>query len=362
MPRPAADPSIRWIGQKQGNPYGGLTRLLPKWQAAAIKKAAAIGFPDSGRAEFPPKKENLFPQTCRGKGSREAGMVSIELLVPARNELGEGPLWDVAEQRLYWIDSLGKSIWRCDAGGGEVRQWPVPEHIGSMALRKSGGAVLALRNGFHFFDFDRGRTTPIADPESDRPNTRFNDGKVDRRGRFVAGTMDYEEKRDNCGLHSLGVDGRTRQIDQGIICSNGPCWSPDGKTFYFADTWKKTIYAYDYDLDTGAATNKRPWVVTKEPGAPDGSTVDAEGYLWNAQVYGNRIVRYAPDGHIDREIEFPVRSLTSVMFGGPDLDILYVTSMARSINGVPPKEAEAGHLFAVKGLGVRGLPEPRFAG
>ena len=289
-------------------------------------------------------------------------MVSIEVLVPARNELGEGPLWDVAQQRLYWIDSLGKSIWSCDAAGRDVRWWPVPEHIGSMALREHGGAVLALRNGFHFFDFATSKTTPIADPEADRPNTRFNDGKVDRRGRFVAGTMDYDEKRDNCGLHSLHTDGSTHKLDDGIICSNGPCWSPDGKTFYFADTWKKTIYAYDYNLDTGAATNKRPWVVTKDPGAPDGSTVDAEGFIWNAQVYGNRIVRYAPDGSIDREIAFPVRSLTSVMFGGPNLDILYVTSMARPINGVPPKEAEAGHLFAVKGLGVRGLPEPRFAG
>lgn len=290
-------------------------------------------------------------------------MVTIDVLVPCRNELGEGPLWDVVEERLYWIDSLGKAIWSCDAQGRDVRWWPVPDHIGSMALRQQGGAVLALRNGFHLFDFATGEATPVADPEADRPRTRFNDGKVDRRGRFVAGSMDYDEQDPICGLYSLHTDRSCHRLDEGIIVSNGPCWSPDGRTFYFADTWKNAIYAYDYDLATGTPTNKRVWVSTEnDPGAPDGSTVDEQGFLWNAQVYGNRILRYAPDGHVDRVIEFPVKSLTSVMFGGPDLDILYVTSMARPIKGVAPKEAEAGHLFAVRGLGVRGLPEPRFAG
>ena len=121
-------------------------------------------------------------------------MLRIELLVDARNDLGEGPLWDVQEQRLYWIDSHGKLIQRCDARGQGIERWCVPEHIGSMCLREQGGAVVSLRNGFHLYDFATGATTPIADPEHEILRTRLNDGKVDRQGRFVAGYMDYEEK------------------------------------------------------------------------------------------------------------------------------------------------------------------------
>ena len=121
-------------------------------------------------------------------------MFRIELLVDARNDLGEGPLWDVDEQRLYWIDSHGKAVHRCDARGQDVRSWSVPEHIGSMCLREKGGAVVSLRNGFHFLDLATGEVEPIADPEAHLRRTRLNDGKVDRQGRFLAGGMDYEER------------------------------------------------------------------------------------------------------------------------------------------------------------------------
>lgn len=289
-------------------------------------------------------------------------MPAIKLLVDARNELGEGPLWDEEEQRLYWIDSLGKAIHRCTEEGGAVETFAVPDHIGSLALRTKGGAVLALRNGFHFYDFATGRATPIADPEPDQPRSRFNDGKVDRQGRFIAGSMDYEEKAPLCGLYRLDPDLAWHRLDTGIICSNGPCWSPDGRIFYFADTWQKTIFRYDYDPATGAVSNRRPWTGDGLPGCPDGATVDAEGYLWSARVFAGKIIRFAPDGTVDREIDFPVKNLTSVMFGGRNLDILYVTSMARAMNGQKPRESEAGGLFAVYDLGVKGIAEPRFAG
>ena len=296
-------------------------------------------------------------------------MPKIELLVDAKNELGEGPLWDPVDGVLYWIDSKGPTVNRYDPRNGRTKTWPVPQDIGAMALREQGGAVLALRDGFYTFDFETSQCELIEKVEEDQPRTRLNDGKVDRRGRFIAGGIDEKETDGLAGLYRLDPDMSVTKLDDGIICTNMPCWSPDDKTFYYAETWT-AIYAFDYDIETGALSGKRVLVDLKgEPGGADGSTVDEEGYIWNAQVVSGRLIRYAPDGTIDREIAFPVTNLTSVMFGGENLDILYVPSMARIAH--PPHgffekrdtpEPAAGGLFEVRGLGVRGLPEPRFGG
>ena len=300
-------------------------------------------------------------------------MIETRLIVDADNHLGEGPLWDVKEQRLYWIDSTAAEISSCRADGSDVRRYFVPRHIGSMALREQGGAVVALANGLHFYDFDAQTVKLIADPESDDPETRFNDGKVDRRGRFIAGTMAYDFDRYDAdrgqrssrsgALYRLDTNGQVTRLDGGISCSNGPCWSPDNRTFYFTDTYDKQMYAYDYDIETGAVANRRVFASARDmAGTFDGATVDAEGYVWSALVFGGRILRFAPDGTLDRVVPFPVRNLTSVMFGGGDLDILFVTTMGRPMWGIPQKERDKGCLFAITGLGVKGLPEPRFAG
>jgi L-arabinonolactonase len=289
----------------------------------------------------------------------------IEVLIDVKPILGEGPLWDVDEQRLYFIDSFGCNIFRCAADGREVRAWDVPAKIGSMALRKQGGAVLSLANGFHLLDFKTGETTLIIDPEPDKPNNRINDGKVDKRGRFVAGSMDTMEEGPNGALYRLDPDFSLHKLEDGIIVSNGPCWSPDGRIFYFADTWSGEIWAYDYDLDTGAVAKRRTFAKVDRSGggAADGSTVDAEGFLWNALVYAGKIVRYAPDGGVDRVIDMPVKKVTSVMFGGPNLDTLFVTSMAKPpLPRFPSDGVLRGSLFAIYDLGVRGVPEPRFGG
>jgi sugar lactone lactonase YvrE len=277
-------------------------------------------------------------------------MLRIELLIDAHAELGEGPLWDVAEQRLFWIDSLGGRVHSCDADGGAPRSWEVPEHIGSLALRQTGGAIVSLRDGFYALDFVSAACRKLADPDPGKPRIRMNDGKVDHQG---------------CGLFRLDPGGSVAKLDEGIVCSNGPCWSPDGRTFYFADTYTREIWAYDYNTETGAAANRRvfcsfPAIGLK--GLPDGATVDAEGFVWSVSVYEGKLARFAPDGELDRVVGLPVESTTSLSFGGPGLDVAYVTSMARAVKGVSPKEREAGALFAVHGLGVRGLPEPRFAG
>ncbi|MGR9202321.1 SMP-30/gluconolactonase/LRE family protein [Rhizobium leguminosarum] len=289
----------------------------------------------------------------------------IEVLVDVKTQLGEGPLWDVEQERLYWIDSAGMKVFRCTADGRELRAWDVPQPIGSMAIRKNGGAVVSLQRGFHFLDFETGEVELIHDPEPDKPDNRLNDGKVDKRGRFVVGSMDLKEAGKNANLYRLDPDLTVHKMDEGIIVSNGPCWSPNGETFYFADSWSGEIWAYDYDLASGSVSNRRVFTKldTSGGGAADGSTVDAEGFVWNAQVYDGKLIRYAPDGSVDRVIQMPVRRATSVMFGGPNLDILYVTSMATPYQPQLPRDPiTRGSLFAIHDLGVTGLPEARFGG
>jgi L-arabinonolactonase len=291
-------------------------------------------------------------------------MQRIEVICAERDQLGEGPLWDVETQTLYSIDSHGRAVFRHE-GAGRRRRWDLPERIGSLALRAGGGAICALRDGFHALDFDTGAVTPFASVGDTHPRTRLNDGKVDRRGRFLAGSMDDGETDPLCSLYRLDPDGRVTVLDRDIVCSNGPCWSLDDRTLYFADTTRKVIYAYDYAIDTGAVANRRTFVdfaALGLPGYPDGATVDAEGFIWCCEVYRGRLLRFAPDGTLDRTVGLPVESATSLTFGGAELDIAYVTSMARPVGGVSPREREAGMLFAVHDLGVRGVPEPRFAG
>ncbi len=300
----------------------------------------------------------------------------IECVIAADNLLGEGPLWDVEEGFLYWVDGTGRrvgkpSLWRLDPRTGETRNWALDHDVGALALRRDGGAVLALDDGFYFFDFHSGELSLITLVDEGLARTRLNDGKVDRAGRFFAGGMDDQEEQGLCGLWRLDPDLVVTQVDEGIICANGPCWSPDDKTFYFADTFQETMWAYDYDIATGMPTKRRDFVSSaNEVGFFDGSTVDAEGCIWNALVVGGELIRYTPAGELERRIGMPVKNITSLIFGGYDLDEIYVTSMARVKHPAShdhfatelKPQFGAGSLFRVTGLGIRGLPEPRFAG
>lgn len=301
---------------------------------------------------------------------------TIECVVAESNHLGESPLWDVEDGVLYWVDGTGRrvgkpSIWRLDPRTGKTRHWSLDHDVGAMALRRDGNAVLALDDGFYFFDFESGTLELIQKIDPDQPRSRLNDGKVDRRGRFFAGGMDDAEELKMCGLWRLDPDLSITRVEQDIICSNGPCWSPDDRTFYFADTFQQVMWAYDYDLARGTLSNRRDFASSaRDPGFFDGSTVDAEGGVWNALVIGGDLVRYAPDGTEERRIGMPVKNITSVMFGGEKLDELYVTSMARVSHPATHEhfahEARpqfgAGSLFRIRGLGIRGVPEPRFGG
>ena len=279
--------------------------------------------------------------------------------------VGEGPVWDVAEQALYYVDILGRKLHCYEPASGGVRSWETGKPVGSMALRAGGGVIVALPDGIHTMDLQTGQITPFAIEAGLDPRLQFNDGKVDRRGRFVVGTTDTKITDDLGQVYSVSADGRLTVIDSGIVISNGPCWSPDDRTFYFADSKRFVIYAYDYDIDTGRVSNKREWVNTREFGGfPDGTTVDAEGRVWSALCEAGKVVAWDASGKVDRVIDFPVRLTSSVMFGGPKLDQLYVTSIDPSALPFLKMEAEplAGETFLVEDLGVVGVAEPRFAG
>ena len=161
--------------------------------------------------------------------------MEIRAIADCKTSLGEGPLWDVQEQKIYWLDSLGNKVFRANADGSHMEKWDLPQKVGSMALRKKGGAILCLQTGLYSFDFNSGEAALLFDPEPDKPTNRLNDGKVDRRGRFVFGSMDTKETDKSSSLYRLDPDLSLHTLENGIIVSNGPCWSPDSKTFYFAE-------------------------------------------------------------------------------------------------------------------------------
>lgn len=290
-------------------------------------------------------------------------MGDVRIAAKAENILGEVPVWDVATQALWWTDIEGKLIQRLDWATGEVSRWSVPERLGSFALRETGGLVCAFESGLAFFEPETGEIEWIARPESDRPGNRFNDGKTDRHGRFWAGTMDDRLSDRTGALYRLDPDLSVHRMESGVGISNALCWNPDDTKFYFADTLMQEIWAYDYDAGSGSISGRTVFASTHdEPGQPDGSTIDAEGFMWNAQWDGWRLVRYAPDGHVDRVVELPLQKPTSVMFGGPDLSTLFVTTAIWDLTGdALADQPMAGSLLAID-VGVRGLPETRFKG
>jgi L-arabinonolactonase len=288
-------------------------------------------------------------------------MIITRLNVP-QCSVGEGPVWDALQQAFYWIDILGKKVFRFDPATDDVRQWDVPEMVGSMAIRKDGNAALvALASGVHSLDFATGDCSMFASSPDLNDHVQLADGKVDRRGRFIVGASDRSMKDARGKIYVLDPGAsELRAIDEGIILSNGPCWSRDDNTFYHADSLDKAIYAYDYDIDSGNVSNKRQFASTADLGGiPDGATVDAEDHLWSAICEGGKLVRFRPDGSIERIVEFPQKLPGSVMFGGANLDRLFVPTLSPAFMG---READAndGCTFVIDGLGIQGLSEPRF--
>jgi sugar lactone lactonase YvrE len=274
--------------------------------------------------------------------------------------LGESPLWNEREQALYWIDIRRPAVRRFDQANGRIDTWSLPGLVGSIAFCDDGLLLMALSEQIATFGPATGSLATIARLPAQISGHRFNDGRCDRQGRFWVGTMHNLTRAPEGVLYRLEPGRQLVAVESGICIPNSLAWSPDGRTMYFADSLLYTIFAYDFDPTSGEMGGKRVFATTQAPAFPDGSTVDAEGFLWNAEFNGWRVVRYAPDGRIDRVIEVPTHRPTCCGFGGPNLATLYITTASQQMSADEiAKQPFAGSLLAVK-VGVRGLVEPRF--
>jgi len=274
---------------------------------------------------------------------------------------GEGPLWSVREQALYWVDIGGRRLYRSDSGDARPRAWDLPHHPGCLAELPDGRIAVAMGDGVHALDPASGAIIDLDRRPPMRPGTRFNDGKVDPQGRLWAGTMQNNFgpggeslpiERPDGALFRFDRGGGISVIEQDLMCANTLAWSPDGTRFYFADSLPGAIFAYDYDPESGAVSGKRVLFDEAGLGVPDGSAIDVDGCLWNARWGASAIVRITPEGRIDRRIEMPVPRPTSCMFGGPNLDILFVTSATNGLGAGDLAAAPlSGSVFAITGAG-----------
>lgn len=292
--------------------------------------------------------------------------MNVECAVPAKAQLGECPLWSESEAVLYWVDISGRLIHRYDPATGTDVTRATPGRPGSIALTETRGLLLvASEHEVGWFEWEKGAYTPWVQLEPPGTRNRLNDGRCDRHGRFWVGSMWETAAADKFTgmLHRIEPSGAAETVRTGIGVTNGLAFSSDGRTMYFADTLHDTIWKYDYDPDTGAATNERVFSdFAGLPGRPDGACIDSEGGYWVACVHGGAVARLAPDGSVDRIIDVPVARPTMPAFGGPALDVLYVTSIgdgSSRLTGEP--HSHDGDLLAID-VGITGVVETPFGG
>lgn len=288
----------------------------------------------------------------------------VQLLLDARALLGESPFWHAAEARLYWVDIEGRKIHRTDPATGADEVMEVAEQVGCIAPRAGGGLVAALENGCALID-GWGAAPRAFGPAvlADKPEQRFNDGRVDTAGRLWVGSLTSDKANPTATLYRLDRDGSLSEVFGGITTSNGAAFSPDGRTFYHADTPTHAIRAFDVDLAAGTLANGRIFhQFAFGNGRPDGAAVDAEGCYWSALWDGWRVVRLSPAGELLLTVELPVQRPTMIAFGGGDLKTAFVTSAGKNLTD-EEREAQphAGGVFTFR-VDTPGLPQPVFEG
>ena len=301
--------------------------------------------------------------------------MQAELVLDARNGVGESPVWDSARQSLWWVDIPGQALWCWNSASGQSRQWPTPERTGCIALA-AGSEALPHGQWIAAMETGVARLTPqddgsvgaewIARVTHPQTGMRFNDGRCDRQGRLRAGTMvaDMSLAATSGSLYALDLDHGVptlRGLEAGYITPNGMAFSPDGRTMYLSDSHpnRQTVWAFDYDTDTGAPHNRRVFIDFKPlPGRPDGAAVDIDGCYWICGNDAGLVHRFTPAGRLDRSLAVPVKKPAMCAFGGASLDTLFVTSIRPG--GDLADQPLAGGVFALR-PGVRGLDEPRCA-
>ena len=272
--------------------------------------------------------------------------------------LGEGPIWDRRQKRILWLDILNGEIQYYYPGSNEHKICKAGHMVGAIALKRSGGAIGAVKGGFATIDLSTGSIDFIAEVETHLPGNRFNDGKCDPGGRFWAGTMSISNIPYAGSLYVLEKDGRVTTKLTGVTCSNGMAWSPDHQTLYYIDTPTRNVVAYKYDIVTGDIADKRVVIsIPEERGYPDGMTIDTEGMLWIALWDGWKVIRYNPyTGEELYEVTLPASKVTSCIFGGDNMNDLYITSAREGLSEYELKEQPlAGCLFVIKKCGFKGM-------
>jgi sugar lactone lactonase YvrE len=288
--------------------------------------------------------------------------MQVENVAKVCNVIGEGPRWNAAEQRLYWVDFIeNQNIHSWHPPTQELLTYRTEAPVTALGFRRTGDLIVATRGQIATFNLSTQKLSAFTSLE-DRPAMRLNDGAVDANGRFWVGSMNSEKQDEPHGsLYRFDSDGSVHTMDTGFTVSNGLGWSPDQRTFYFIDTFRRVINAYDYSATTGSIGNRRVFVRTIESdGFPDGLAVDSEGHVLVAFWGGWKVVRYDPDGKQEREIRFPVANPTACAFGGRDRDELYVTSARLGLTEDQlAQQPMAGDLFRVR-LNVQGQEEALF--
>lgn len=274
-------------------------------------------------------------------------MAAAKCIWDGKAVLAEGPVWVAAEGALYWVDIKGPAIHRMDFFDGATVSWPMPERVGFILPRKDGNFLIGLKSGLASWSPESG-IEKLSVVEPDLPDNRFNDAKVDPKGRLWAGTMDDVEGNATGWLYRFDATDRFRQMDGPYVVTNGPAISPDGRTLYHTDTFRRQTHAFDLG-DDGELSNKRLFVELPEgTGFPDGMTVDADGGVWIAHWGGWRVSRFTPDGVFDCKIDLPAGQVTSCVFAGPDLDRMFVTTASIGLDEKALEaQPQAGGLFEV---------------
>ncbi|MGI9276522.1 MAG: SMP-30/gluconolactonase/LRE family protein [Endozoicomonas sp.] len=291
-------------------------------------------------------------------------MKAVEKVLDAGALLGECPRWHDETAALYWVDSTGPSLNAWQPVTGRIRSLALAEEIGSFAFRQSGGMVAAMRSGFVFIDsIESGVITPIVDPETDKPHNRLNDGRCDAAGRFWAGSIYPPKDRADAWIYSLDGQLECRQMAGPVMTSNGIAFSPDNTTFYYSDSPERSIYACEFDLESGSLASRRVFHrFAPGEGRPDGCAVDVDGCYWVALFAGGKVVRLSPGGIVLEEVEIPAKYPTMVAFGGVDNSTIFVTTCRQACSEAELLEyPDSGAIFAFE-AGVFGMEEYRFAG
>lgn len=289
-------------------------------------------------------------------------MQQPDATIRAANVLGEGVLWDDVAGLLWWTDIQSSELLRYDWTSQHLQRTVLPYRLGSFGLINGSSAIIAaFASGIALFNPDSAALQWLARPEMDASYMRFNDGRVDRQGRFWTGTMiERDSVPGDATLYSVNTNGVTEVREQGLRVTNGICSSPDGRRLYLADSPRAVIFCYDLDPECGTLHHRRVFARTTGGAVPDGANVDEDGCVWSAQWGGSSIVRYRPDGQIDRLLELPVSQPTCVAFGGADRDLLFVSTARDGLSALQLAEQPlAGHVLVYR-TNVHGLPEPRY--